>query len=57
MHNTKGLRQDESEESNTLFETMDLVEQAKSNLESDYLIVQVIYKYHRVKGISYIVSG
>ena len=29
----------------------------KSNLESDYLIVQVIYEYCRAKGISYIVMG
>ena len=36
---------------------IDLVEQAKSNLESDYLVVQFIYEYSRVKGISYIVSG
>ena len=32
-------------------------EQSKLNLESDYLIVQVIYEYCRVKGISYIVVG
>ena len=32
-------------------------EQSKSNLEFDYLIVQVIYEYCRAKGISYIVSG
>ena len=32
-------------------------ESSKSNLESDYLIVQVIYKYSRAKGISYIVTG
>ena len=37
--------------------TIDLVEQAKSNLVSDYLIVQFIYEYSRAKGISYIVSG
>ena len=30
---------------------------SKSNLESDYLIVQFIYEYSRAKGISYIVSG
>ena len=57
MHDTEGLRRDESEESNTLFETIDLVEQVKSNLESDYLMVQFIYEYSRVKGISYIVMG
>ena len=32
-------------------------EQSKSNLEFDYLIVQVIYEYHRAKGILYIVIG
>ena len=32
-------------------------EQSKSNLEFNYLIVQFIYKYSRVKGISYIVMG
>ena len=32
-------------------------EQSKLNLESDYLIVQVIYECRRAKGISYIVSG
>ena len=32
-------------------------EQSKSNLESDHLVVQVIYEYHRAKGISYIVMG
>ena len=57
MHNTEGLRQDKSEESNTLFETIDLVEQAKLNLEFNYLIVQFIYEYCRAKGISYIVTG
>ena len=30
---------------------------AKSNLESDYLIVQFIYEFGRAKGISYIVPG
>ena len=30
-----------------------IYEQSKSNLEFDYLIVQVIYEYHRAKGISY----
>ena len=57
MHDTKGLRQDESEESNTLFETIDLVEQAKLNLESDYPIVQFIYEDHRAKTISYMYSN
>ena len=37
--------------------SIDLVEQAKLNLESDYLIVQFIYEYSRVKSISYIVMG
>ena len=36
---------------------MNLIEQSKSNLESDYLVVQFIYEYRRAKGISYIVSG
>ena len=31
--------------------------QVKSNLEFDYLIVQFIYEFSRVRGISYIVSG
>ena len=60
MHDTEGLGWDESEESNTLFETIQWTieyEQGKSNLESDYLIVQVIYEYRRVKGISYMVTG
>ena len=35
----------------------DLIEQAKLNLEFDYLIVQFIYECNRAKGISYIVSG
>ena len=35
----------------------DLIEQAKSNLEFDYLIVRFIYECNRAKGISYIVSG
>ena len=43
--------------SNTLFETIQDNESSKSNLESDYLMVQVIYEYHRVKGILYIVTG
>ena len=30
---------------------------SKSNLESDYLMVQFIYKSGRAKGISYIVFG
>ena len=34
-----------------------IYEQSKSNLEFDYLIVQVIYESCRVKGISYIVAG
>ena len=37
-------------------ETIDLIEQAKSNLESNYLIVQFIYEYSRVEGISYMYS-
>ena len=60
MHDTEGLGWDESEESNTLFETIQWTieyEQGKSNLESDYLVVQVIYEYRRVKGISYMVTG
>ena len=36
---------------------LDLVEQAKLNLESDYLIVQFISEYSRAKSILYIVSG
>ena len=30
---------------------------SKSNLESNYLIVQFIYECSRAKGISYIVAG
>ena len=37
--------------------TTDLIEQAKLNLVSNYLVVQFIYEYNRVKGVSYIVSG
>ena len=48
MHNTEGLRQ---------YNEQIEYEQSKSNLESDYLIVQFIYKCHRAKGISYIVMG
>ena len=48
MHNTKGLRQ---------YNEQVEYEQSKLNLESNYLIVQFIYKYSRVKGILYIVMG
>ena len=57
MHDTEGLRQDKSEESNTLFGLIQDNESSKSNLEFNYLIVQVIYEYCRVKCILYIVTG
>ena len=55
MHDTEGLRRDENGSLNTMLKTIQ--EPSKSNLESDYLIVQFIYKFNRAEGISYIVSG
>ena len=58
MHDTEGLRQDENRgQTHCLRQYNEQVEQSKLNLEFNYLIVQFIYKYCRVKGISYIVSG
>ena len=59
MHNTEGLRRDKNGGST---HCLRLIQEpvrftSKSNLESDYLIVQFIYEFSRVKGISYIVSG
>ena len=58
MHDTEGLRRDENGGS---IHCMRLYKKqydsSKSNLESDYLIVQFIYEQHRAKGILYIVSG
>ena len=58
MHDTEGLRQDKNGGSVyclRLHKNSKI--QAKSNLESDYLIVQFIYEFGRAKGISYIVPG
>ena len=58
MHNTEGLRRDENGGSiHCLRLHKNSKIQAKSNLESDCLIVQFIYELGRAKGISYIVSG
>ena len=46
MHDTEGLRRDENGGSITMSETIqenDMIP-SKSNLESDYLMVQFIYK-------------
>ena len=58
MHDTEGLRRDENGGSTQCLRLHknDKI-QAKSNLKSDYLIVQFIYEFSRAKGISYIVSG
>ena len=58
MHDTEGLRRDENGGSvHCLRLNKNSGFQSKSNLESDYLIVQFIYKSGRAKGILYIVSG
>ena len=58
MHDTEGLRRDENGGSiHGLRLHKNGKIQAKSNLESNYLIVQFIYEFSRAKGISYIVSG
>ena len=56
---TKGLRWDKNGgQTHCLRQYNEQVEyeQSKSNLESNYLIVQFIYEYNRVKGILYIVT-
>ena len=58
MHDTEGLRRDKNRGSiHCLRLNKNSGFQSKSNLESDYLIVQFIYESGRAKGILYIVSG
>ena len=58
MHDTEGLRRDENRgQTHCLRLYKKWYDSSKLNLESDCLIVHIIYESHRAKGISYIVIG